>query len=124
MVAMPGVRKITLLVVLLAFGCGSSNSNNNSEGDVARRCNEVGDSLCQTNADCAVETASITQAERGEFVANSVSGYKQSLDCSRVTRTTGSPDVCEADLAATPCAQYDATTGLPVPASCRSIFQR
>ena len=78
---------------------------------------------CEANANCAVETGVITQADRSAFVSNCVSGFKQNLDCSRVTKVTGHPDACEADVAATPCAQFMLPAGLPLPASCRSIFQ-
>lgn len=107
-----------MLILILTLGCSSDEHENPTE-----QCNHFGQTACEANANCAVETGTITQADRNTFVSNCVSGFKQSLDCSRVTKVTGHPDACEADTAATPCTQFMLPAGLPLPASCRSIFQ-
>lgn len=106
-------------ILILALGCSSDKDDENP----TEQCNRLGQTACEANANCAVETKDVSQVDRNAFVANCVSGFKQSLDCSRVTKVTGNPDACEADLAATPCAQFMLPAGLPLPASCRSIFQ-
>jgi hypothetical protein len=113
-------RELSIAFLFVLAGCSSSDSDSE---DVPAKCNEVGQSLCESNANCAVETRTIAQSDRITYLANCVSGFKQALDCSRVTKITGHPDTCESEVAATPCAQFDPTNGLPLPASCRSIFQ-
>lgn len=105
-------------VLLLSLACSSDDDESPSD-----QCNHLGQTVCEANANCAVETGNITQADRSTFVSNCVSGFKQSLDCSRVTKVTGHPDTCEAEVAATPCVQFMLPAGLPLPASCRSLFQ-
>lgn len=110
-------RILLALVLAGAVGCSSSDSTS-----VPERCSQTGESVCETNSNCAVETGLVSASEQSDFVANCVAGFKRSLDCSRQTRSTGNPDACDSDLAATPCAQFEAATGLPIPASCRSIY--
>jgi hypothetical protein len=105
---------------LWALGCSGSDSGGS---DAATQCNHLGESVCQANANCAVETTAITEAQRSEYTSNCITGFKGSIDCSRVTTTTGHPDVCESDVSSTSCSFFDPTTGLPIPASCQHIFQ-
>lgn len=111
-----GMRRWLLIAALT--GCGGDD-----EVDPSTRCSELGQSVCQTNANCAVETGYIAEADRSTYVSNCVSGFRQALDCSRITKVTGNPDVCESEFASTPCAQFDSVTGLPLPASCRGVFE-
>lgn len=113
------VLACTLSFALALAGC-SSDSDDPSP---AEKCSELGQSVCQSNSSCAVETGAIAKADQNAYVSNCVAGFKQALDCSRVTKVTGNPDTCEVEVAATPCEQFDPNTGLPLPASCRSIFQ-
>lgn len=112
---MPGLVVISTLLCLT--GCGSDTGPN-----VPARCNQSGQNLCEANANCSVETGEIVASQRADFVANCVSGFKQTLDCSRMTKITGSPDACDMELAATPCAQFTPNVGLPLPASCSHIY--
>lgn len=114
------MKTLALLTLLLPLACGSESDDGSSPSE---QCNDFGQRLCEINATCAVEVAEISASEEDRFVANCVSGFKQALDCSRVTRVTGHPDACEADMAATPCEQYVTPTGLPLAASCQSIFE-
>lgn len=113
-------RGLIAVVLVLPLSLACSSDHNESPSD---QCNHLGQTVCEANANCAVEKGDITHADRSAFVSNCVSGFKQSLDCSRVTKVTGHPNACEADVAATPCAQFMLPAGLPLPASCRSIFQ-
>jgi hypothetical protein len=103
------------------FGCSGSDS---SGSNAAAQCDQLGESVCQSNANCALETGLVTtSAQKGSYTDNCVAGFKGAVDCSRETKITGHPDVCESDVASTPCSFFDETNGLPVPASCKNIFQ-
>lgn len=108
----------TICAAIWLTACGSSDEGSG----VPARCNESAQNFCEINANCSVETGEITGGQRSEYVANCVSGFKQSLDCSRMTKITGHPDTCEMELAATPCSQYVPNQGLPLPASCYHIY--
>lgn len=109
----------TLPILLLMLGCSSDDDKKSP----SEQCKDVGQTACEANANCAIETGVTAEADRKAFVSNCVAAFKQALDCSRVTKVTGNPDACETDLAATPCAQFMLPAGLPLPASCRSIFE-
>jgi hypothetical protein len=108
-----------LLVGIAACSSGSGNSGTS----VAQRCYETIETLCERNADCAVAIHNGTPANRAEYIANCTGAAKTTLDCSRMTQLTGNPDACEADYASLPCSLYVDTTGLPMPASCKSLFR-
>jgi len=65
---------------LWALGCSGSDSGGS---DAATQCNHLGESVCQANANCAVETTAITEAQRSEYTSNCITGFKGSIDCSR-----------------------------------------
>lgn len=111
---------IAAICALWAVGCSGSDSGS---GDPASQCNQLGESLCEANANCAVQTGLVTEGQRSTYTSNCVTGFKGALDCSRVTTTTGHPDVCQSDVASTSCSFFDRNTGLPIPASCQHIFQ-
>lgn len=85
--------KLLCALVLMASACSSSSGSSSS--DVPAKCNEVANSICSSNANCAVETAQIAADQSPAFIANCVSGFKTSIDCSRQTKITGNPGVCE-----------------------------
>src|SRR4051812_23951368 len=91
---------------LSALGCSGSDSGSGSSSAVPSQCDHVGETACQANANCAVETGSISAAQQSEFTTNCITGFKGALDCSRQTKLTGHPDVCESDLSSTPCSSY------------------
>jgi len=115
--AMLGLSVMAALLCLTA--CSSDDDSN-----VPARCNQTAQSLCEANANCSVETGEIPASQHAEYVANCVSGFKQTADCSRATKITGDPDACEMELSATPCAQYVPNVGLPLPASCHNLYAK
>ena len=74
---------------LWALGCRSSDSPSS-----AAQCNQLGESVCQANANCAHEAGLVTtSAQEDAYTDNCITGFKGAIDCSRVTTTTGHPDV-------------------------------
>src|ERR1700760_321785 len=55
---------IAVVCSLWTLGCSGSGSGGSGSGgsDAATQCNQVGESVCQANANCAVETTEITEA--------------------------------------------------------------
>ena len=106
----------TLLLGAGIVGCGSD-----SGPSPAAQCDAVSQTLCDANVSCSIEIGVSTEAQRVDLVKACLSTVKQVVDCSRIVRVTGHPDVCQKDLSATPCSQYGAD-GLPTPASCEGIF--
>jgi hypothetical protein len=111
---------LTLLPLALAGGCSSGDDDDDERPPNA--CDQVAQSICEANATCAIEQGAIVQADRRGFVSSCIIGFYTRVDCSKAM-VIGQPDVCEADVAATPCAQFALPNGLPLPASCMGIFQ-
>ena len=109
----------TLLPLALAGGCSSDDDDDDRSPNA---CDHVAQSICEANGSCAVEQGAVAQADRSDFVFSCIIGFNSRLDCSKAM-VIGQPDVCETDVAATPCAQFALPNGLPLPASCIGIFQ-
>jgi hypothetical protein len=75
------------------------------------------------DAECAAVAGLISQSQSGEFATNCEAGFQATAGCSGATQVNGQPDVCMADFRAEPCSAFNATTGLPVPASCVALFR-
>ena len=83
--------------VVSVTGCGGSASTSSNPGtsgagtsstggsDASMQCTQFGESVCEDNANCSVETGQITSANRDLFVTTCVSTYNQALDCSKIT---------------------------------------
>jgi hypothetical protein len=113
------VLAFTLFALALTGGCSSDDDEDERSPNA---CDHVAESICEANASCAVEQGALAQADRSGFVFSCIVGFNTRLDCSKVM-VVGQPEVCEADVAATPCARFSLPNGLPVPASCMGIFQ-
>lgn len=110
-----------LLAFLLVVSCGGSSAP--SAAEVSARCDKSGETLCALNVACGIDAHWIPSASRDDAQASCITGYKLVADCSRKTKLTGNPDTCEADFARTPCTFYEPPSGIPLPASCKAIFE-
>lgn len=112
----------TLIPLALAAGCSSDDDDGDDDERSPNACDHVAQSICEANGSCALEQGVIAQADRRGFVSSCIIGFNSRVDCAKVM-VVGQPEVCEADVAATPCAQFAVPNGLPLPASCTGIFQ-
>lgn len=110
-----------LLAFLLVVSCGGSSAP--SAAEVSARCSKSEETLCALNVACGIETHWLASASRDTSQANCVANLKTGLDCSRKTKLTGNPDACEADFASTPCTFFVLPNGIPLPASCKDIYE-
>jgi hypothetical protein len=115
-----------LMLVLAAavVDCGHDSSN----WDTASACTLVASSLCESNANCSVETGETTAANRPAFVSSCLTAANAMFGCSTAATTTGNPNECESDLVRIPCTKYMPDmgmpgTGLPQPGACSTLFK-
>jgi hypothetical protein len=90
-------------------------------------CEVVATALCQSNANCSVETGETAAANSAAFVNTCLTAAEGILGCSPATPTTRDPSECQADLARIPCSGYVAGMGaigmgLPEPDACKMLF--
>jgi hypothetical protein len=112
--------KLGFVLIFAALASCSSGD----DPQAPKRCDELAQSFCEINTTCALATAAITEEKRDESLSTCVSAIKQSFDCATVSKIKGDPDACIADLSATPCDDFDANAGLPIPDSCYGVFAR
>ena len=110
---------IIMLVAMAAFGCGASAS---SAPSAAEQCNHMGEVLCDSNANCAVLSQQIASDQRAAYVSSCTASYEQAAACSNAKLITGQPDQCEQAITSASCSTYVPSSGLPLPASCRGVF--
>ena len=120
MIQLARVLTFTLLPLALAGGCSGDDDDDDDKSPNA--CEQVAQTICEANGTCAVEQGAIAPANRSGFVSSCIIGFNTRLDCSKAM-VIGQPEVCEAEVAATPCAHFALPNGLPLPASCIGIFQ-
>jgi hypothetical protein len=113
------VLAFTLLPLALTGGCSSDDDEDERSPNA---CDRVAETICEANATCAVEQGALARADHSGFVLSCIIGFNTRLDCSKAM-VVGQPEVCEADVAATPCARFSLPNGLPLPATCTGIFR-
>jgi hypothetical protein len=113
-----------MLALAAVVDCGHDTSN----WDTASACNLVVSSLCESNANCSVETGETTAANRPAFVSSCLTTQNAMFNCSTVATTSGNPNECESDLVRTPCTKYMPDMGMPgtglqQPGACSTLFK-
>ena len=108
----------SLALIAIVIGCSSSSSG----PDVPARCEITLEALCTINAGCSVEVGQTPSNQQQAYVDSCIATAKSVADCSLAAKITGNPDACEADLAATPCGLYAIHGTLPLPDSCKNLY--
>ena len=107
------------IVLLVSYGCSSDDGH----ADPVARCEEFIDAYCEKATSCAV--AADPSIDRSAFVANCVTGAKQTLACAKAVSVGASYSQCLEDVRTMTCTPFEvfAQTGTsPLPANCKGVI--